>query len=652
MSREEAWNRLSGWTNLPMPAYDGMRWRPVTNAARPALSILGTSITKALAHPCSMRFCPSCLASDGIRRDLWSLACVVACPLHRCLLVEACTACGERFDAAPNGPPLACRCGLRFDLALAEAAPPPAIRVARNLALIVGTQASIGAAGSGWTLELSPSFVGMGANDYMAHIEVLGTASTTPAEDDPIMRGTARRYANGATSEQLPIPTVLARIEAATTIMDRWPDAFFGLLSDLQERGGGVGAMNAASAFPTLVGRSLVRPIRGVSGLPLPLVHRAVDDYWRLHGPAGHRRRNLTVSSAAALRLHHHLNATALAAAVGDRLATGLHARILRRVLDESPAAELASPPADAANLALRRGTARHAAVTEAITGHAAARILEGRAAKDTLSGWDHPRLLPVDPALQGLRFKDGPVYAPAGVLGALARLRAACRRPTRPDDLSPLVSVAMRLAPLRPWYDKTALLLDVFDGAVPIFATIDDPRLEDLLVDLPSLKAHVAMRDPALRSEHASLPRVNEVLRIRLGQESAIRLEEARRLVRAGAVGFVLEKSTVANRQRPVVKRLYRVADMVAAAERRLAREASQDTVGEAMEIRCDIADKIARFRDEGNTLRATARALSKAGILTINGARWRHAGVSAALARAAAGHAVPAVMTRTASR
>ena len=344
MSRDEAWHLLADWTDLPVLAVEGMRWRPATGAARPALSILGTPVTRALAHPRSMRFCPSCLGSDGIRRDLWSLACVMACPLHRCLLVDACTACGEWFDAAPNGPPLACRCGLRFDQAPTEAAPPSAVRVARNLALMVGTRASIGAAGSGWTLELPPSFVGMNANDYMAHLEVLGTAATTPAEEDPMMRGTARRYANGATTEQPPIPTVLARIEAATTIMDRWPDAFFGLLSDLQERGGGVGAKDAASAFPTLVGRSLLRPIRGVDRLPLPLVHRAVDDYWRLHGPAGHRRRNLTVGSAAALRLHHHLNATALAAAVGDRRATGLHARISRRVLDEIPAAEQASP--------------------------------------------------------------------------------------------------------------------------------------------------------------------------------------------------------------------------------------------------------------------------------------------------------------------
>lgn len=209
------------------------------------------------------------------------------------------------------------------------------------------------------------------------------------------------------------------------------------------------------------------------------------------------------------------------------------------------------------------------------------------------------------------------------------------CARPTDTHGLSPLVSVAIRAAPLRPWYGKTALLLDVLDGTVPVFVTIDDPHLDDLLVDLPSLRAHISGRDPALLSEHAPLARVNEILRLRLGSDAVISLEAARRLVRVGAVGFLVSKSVVVNRKRPVVQRLYNVADVMAAVGRS----------PRGSEIECDAGARIAALRREGATLRATARALARSGLRTINGARWTHSSVGAALARAEAGHRVPAI-------
>ena len=444
-----------------------------------------------------------------------------------------------------------------------------------------------------------------------------------------------RRYDRGTATTQQPIRTVLARLEAATAVMDWWPGAFHDLLDDLRARGDGTQAQNLASAFPTRVGRSLLWPRRGKDGLPLRLVYEAVDGYWRLRGPSRLRRRNLTVKSADALRLHASLNATALANAAGARQATSLHARILRRILDELSPAERALPPGEAAGLALRRGVVRHAAVSEAVTGHAAAKILRGRATKDTLSGWDHPDLLPADPALQGLRFRYDRIYSLTSIGEIPARLRAVCARPTDPHGLSPLVPVAIRVAPLRPWYGKTALLVDILDGTVPVFATIDDPRLDDLLVDLPSLRAHIAGRDPALLSEHAPLARVNEILRLRLGSDAVISLEAARRLVRAEAVGFLVRKSVTVNRERPVVQRLYNVVDMVAAVER--------STRGQGIE--CDAGARIVTLRCEGATLRAIASALARSGLRTINGARWTHSSVGAALTRAEAGHRVPAI-------
>ncbi len=584
-----------------------------------------------------MRFCPECLRFDGIRRNLWSLAQVVACPVHDCLLVDSCPACGDVFQAAPVGSPVACVCGRRFDEAGAAAAPAAATRVARNLALLIGAKVSTGVPKPDWAFELSPPFAEVGANDYMAYLDLIGGAATTPVEADPRAEGLTRRYDRGAALTQRSIKTVLARLEAATAVMDWWPGAFHDLLEDLRTRSNGMQAQDLASAFPTRVGRSLLRPRRGTDGLPLRLACEAMDGYWRLRGPSRLRKRNLTVENADALRLHASLNATALAVAVGASQATGLHARILRRVLDELSPAERALPPKEAADLALHRGVARHAAVLKAITGHAAAEILGGRATKDTLSGWDHPDLLPADPALQGLRFRDSRIYSPTDISGILARIRAVCAQPMDSHELSPLFSTAIRVAPLRPWYDKTALLLDVLNGRVPVFATIADPRLDDLLVDLPLLRAYIASRDPALLSEHASLARVNEILQLRFGSEAVISLEAARRLVRAGTVRFMVTKSVAVNRKRPVVRRLYNVADVVAAVGR------SAQGPG----VECDLGACIIAFRRKGATLRATARALTQRGLRTINGAYWTHSSVGAALARVEAGFRVYATAT-----
>lgn len=636
-SRDQAWARLARWTGYPATAFDGMRWRPATSDARLALTVLDTPITRALLYPSSMRFCPECLRSDGIRRDLWSLAQVVACPVHRCLLVDSCPACGDRFRAAPVGSPVACVCGLRFDGARTAAAPSPATRVARNLALLIGARAGAGMPKLDWALELPPPFSGVGVNDYMAYLDLIGTAATTAVDDDPRAEGLTRRYSLGAATAQQPVETVLAQLEAATAIIDRWPGAFHDLLDDLRARGDGMQAQDLASAFPTRVGRSLLRPRRGTDGLPLRLACEAVDGYWRLRGPSRLRKRNLTVENTDALRLHALLNAKSLAVAAGGRQATNLHARILRRVLDELSPIERALPPRKVADLALRRGVARHAAVSKAITGHAAARILEGRETKGTLSGWDHPDLLPADPALQGLRFRNSRIYSPESVDGILARIGAACALPTDTRELLPLFPVAIRVAPLRPWYDKTALLLDVLNGTVPVFATTADPRLNDLLVDLPSLRARVAGQNPALFSEYASLARVNEILQLRLGSDTVISLEAARRLVRTKAVGFVLMKSATAHRKRPVVRRLYNVADMMAAVGRS----------PEGPAIECDAGACIATLRREGATLRATARALAQLGLRTINGARWTHSSVGAALASMEAGYRVCAIAT-----
>jgi len=77
-------------------------------------------------------------------REFWTLTYVVACPRHGCLLAERCSRCGWAFAGSGTGSPWGCLCGARFDEELVVAAPKAALRMARNLAAMVGPVLSTG----------------------------------------------------------------------------------------------------------------------------------------------------------------------------------------------------------------------------------------------------------------------------------------------------------------------------------------------------------------------------------------------------------------------------------------------------------------------------------------------------------------------------
>lgn len=60
-----------------------------------------------LSHP---RFCPQCVREKGFLEAHWDLALMVACPIHRCLLVSSCPECGRRLRWFRHGL-LECECG-------------------------------------------------------------------------------------------------------------------------------------------------------------------------------------------------------------------------------------------------------------------------------------------------------------------------------------------------------------------------------------------------------------------------------------------------------------------------------------------------------------------------------------------------------------
>ncbi len=635
------WASLAKATCLETSAFEAMRWLPCREAGgRTLLTFLGGTFAPSFLFPRNGRFCPACARAGLPALDLWSLAYVVACPLHRCLLAEHCPACGESYDAAQATFSTSCRCGTRFDEVDSIEAPQAAIDLAHHVASKLGTQHAAGA-GSGDVSNTVPApFADLGPNDYLAYVDVLGKAATTLAVDDKPGQGT--RYGFGDMGSQPATATAVDRIEAAAALMTAWPEAFERLFEEVAARPGKDGV--PATPFATKIGRMLRMPPRGSDGLPLPLICEAVDRY-RKRTRAFTRRRNVTTQNVAALRLHTLFNASTLATAVGSSQATKIHARVLRRVLEHLSAAEHALDMQQLVSLVRDRAIAWHGETVTLVSGHRAAEILEG-SSKATLSGWEHPSLLPREGLLHGIRFDEKPSYRMADVQIALARMQAVARKVASTEGLVPLVSIGMRAAGLRTWYTKTHVLTDVMAGRVPVAALLDEPRLKDLFVDLERLAAASAASNPSLTcgaADFVALARCNEAVRHRFGGGATFSLEECRWLVRAGLVRVELEKTIVKNRSRPAVTRLYHLGDMTEIARRR---SDGQSTKAEAAMLAetCDASAALAAARSEGGSLRQAARRLTAAGYATPNGAPWSHASVAKAISALDTGGVVQA--------
>jgi hypothetical protein len=80
-------------------------------------------------HP---RICPGCLRERSVWWGIWDLGLVCVCPLHRCLLVNRCPACGRNLRWQR---PAVHECRCRFDLRKIDSKPADTNLVAINAAI-------------------------------------------------------------------------------------------------------------------------------------------------------------------------------------------------------------------------------------------------------------------------------------------------------------------------------------------------------------------------------------------------------------------------------------------------------------------------------------------------------------------------------------
>jgi TniQ len=82
-----------------------------------------------------VRICPQCLQENGFHSALWEFSLVYACPAHETALLEACTACGNKFEWAKIAPNWHCVCGEDIKAMQPKPAKSGCIALARILAL-------------------------------------------------------------------------------------------------------------------------------------------------------------------------------------------------------------------------------------------------------------------------------------------------------------------------------------------------------------------------------------------------------------------------------------------------------------------------------------------------------------------------------------
>jgi len=570
MSSDRIWSRLAIAACLTETEVGALRWG-MADPARPGTTVVvaGTRTVLVFARPKCIRLCPACLRETGIWRDFWSFSCIVACPRHGTLLVTNCN-CGRPLLAHDYGPIWTCTCGIVAGDLDTVVAPKSALEVARNLAARVGVA-------SGYVCEndLSAPLDALCAHDYMVLIHTLGLAATAAAHEDAPMLQEQRLYRTGISWVVPPLDVVLARLQAAATIIRGWPDAYMSLLGEVEGRNVSTDPSKVSGAFATAIGKLLGRPMRGADGLPLRILNQAFDQYWSEHHNGRFRRRpRILANDATAKRIHALFNATILARAVGAPKGTVLMRRVVHRIFECLDDRDRDHEDGDLAHLALERGIAIYRALATSISSKAARGLVEGTAGSRALSGWEHPRLIPADPALHGLRLPGKSAYAIGVVWAILARLRVVARRVERSDGLLPLMTAGLR-GNMTPYYTKTIILLDVVDGRLAVYTTVDTPRFCDLFVNGEDIRRARSARSPVNQLADTggigTREQVNVVLHGHFGTVGRLTGGEFLRLARGKLVRCRTEDKARASRKSPRWARRYNVSDVVDFVRRRL---------------------------------------------------------------------------------
>lgn len=105
------WKALSEMFCIDIPTLQSMtHWRQAKTPGRQAeYDFFDHIISKYIVRVTQPKLCPGCLRDANYIRKVWDLAASTACPIHKCMLVDECPACGRNISWDRSGVSI-CKC--------------------------------------------------------------------------------------------------------------------------------------------------------------------------------------------------------------------------------------------------------------------------------------------------------------------------------------------------------------------------------------------------------------------------------------------------------------------------------------------------------------------------------------------------------------
>lgn len=218
---DDAFEKLAHWLRI----YDiGLMRRhfyaPVGSTNRKGLRhFLDTQVSLKYLASYSSKVCPQCLAEERFHRAIWDLTYVVACPYHRCLLLDRCPSCHKKLSAKRQGPHL-CSCGydLRSELVV------PAEHAALRLTRLIYRAAGDWSGTSDFEETYPPEVLSLDLNGILNVIHCFSSRLHSPGEK---LKEAVRR--------NIEIPTAASSLAFADRLLSTWPVGFHAVLAEINQ---------------------------------------------------------------------------------------------------------------------------------------------------------------------------------------------------------------------------------------------------------------------------------------------------------------------------------------------------------------------------------------------------------------------------------
>jgi len=495
---EAPWLRLAASSLQPLASLKAMGWRRQKSGLLLGLvDFHGHSVQKKFLRTSRPRICPHCIRKTEIIRDSWSLFYMTACSLHSVQLVDSCDSCcnslGEptplKYSSATR--PWSCSCGRNLGDINTGPASPDALLVSHALEHAMQGEPSEKLSHS----SICPEIVDLPPNDLMVFVDIVGTAATTPANDDIPDNNSGVSYRHGLVDPATSLEKCTRRVEAAGRIMANWPDGYQQLLRDIAHRNPCAPHHQIdRKAFATKIGAMMLFPRRSVTGVPLKILQDQIDEFCASKLDITRRKRNLATQDARALLVHRTANMSALAKDLGLNARSSLFQKIYRKVIEDMTL-EGGCLDAEALTLSLQGAVTAYLQKSEdSISGTTAAAILEGARRDRRLQGWDHPDLLQELAESAKLFGKRKVSYSLSKTLALRDRF-IALAKPADPRLSLYRLPEAMRML-LSGTYQKTDLLVDLLKGKFPLYKEEAPEHVFDLLLDMEQLRWFMLRHD------------------------------------------------------------------------------------------------------------------------------------------------------------